>query len=243
MHVLDYKTKCIKIKIYSFYTYNMAKGTKQNQTAKKADVDKRLQKLEGQSRGIEMKQIFSYFNELSCSANTTSLNVAQLINSPAQGDAKNQIQGLTVAQVGVGFRLLLHNTSTNASMMRIILLQTKQGVTIGTNGLQLLKSSDGTGRDFDASTDLQQFYLQSNKGRYTILYDKVIKLSGKGVDHNCNKIVSFYKPYKYTKRSFNDSGQANEKIYICLKSLDPAFDQGTATIEVTGSMNYDYVDM
>lgn len=223
----------------------MAKDKKQKQkrTAHDADVDKRLDKLEGQSRGIEMKQIFTYFNELVCNANITSLNAAQLVNNPVQGDGKNQIQGLTVAQVGVGFRLLLHNVSTTASMMRIILLQTKQGVTIGTNGLQLLKSSDGTGRDFDASSDLQQFYLQSNKGRYTILYDKVIKLSGKGVDHNCNKIVSFYKPYKYTKRSYNDSGQANEKVYLCLKSIDPAFDQGTASIEVTGSCNYDYVDM
>ena len=201
----------------------------------------RIKALESEARTQEIDINYNYLNEVTMASNTSDLNFVGLLNAMTQGDAQNQIDGLSVQHKGLGFRYLFHNKLSTPAVVRIFVIKTSQGHTLTTAGSQLLKSSDGTGRDFNASNEQQQFYLRSNPGRYTIIYDRLIKLSGVGVDNGCNKIISFNKNYKNTKRTFNASGSPNDKFYVAIKVLDPAMD-ANASVEVSGSAYFSYKD-
>lgn len=210
------------------------------QSAKKTNTQ-RLKALESEVKSQEVDINYNYLNEVTFSSNTTDLNFVGLVNAMTQGDTANTIDGLSVQHKGLGFRYLLHNKLSTPACVRIFVIKTNQGHTLTTAGSQLLKSSDGTGRDFNASNEQQQFYLRPNTGRYTIIYDRLIKLSGVGVDNGCNKIISFNKSYKNTKRTYNASGSPNDKFYIAMKVLDPAMD-ASASVEVSGSAYFSYKD-
>lgn len=209
--------------------------------SKKKTNTQRIKDLESEFRTQEIDTKFNYLNEQTMSSNITNLNFVGLINAITQGPAQDQCDGLSVQHKSLGFRYLFHNKLTTPAVVRVFVIKTSQGHTLDTTGSQLLKSSDGTGRDFNASNEQQQFYLRANPGRYTIIYDKLIKLSGVGVDNGCNKIISFNKNYKNTKRTFNASGTPNDKFYIAMKVLDPAMD-ANASVEVSGSAYFSYKD-
>lgn len=247
----------------------MARKTKAKTTKQLTkDVNTLLSNLKSQ----EVMKHFTFENETEIApAGTTEqqaggtereLPILELTNALNLGLETDEMQGNSVSMTGIGFRYLLHNTSAYATMVRVLLVKTKDGQAITGAGEDLFLSDTGYGYNYYETSagssaggnllinEKQRFYLRSNRHKYNIVYDKTHILDAKQVGSNSttsiksNKIIKFFKSYKNQKVTFDSDGNPNTRYYLIMFPIDCGMD-GISTnqsIEVTGSTTFYYLD-
>lgn len=211
-----------------------------------SDLEKRVKKLEGSVRAEETKRKFTQFNEVAIT-NSATLPVWTQINNLSQGDAANNIEGVSYALTGISMKFLLHNTTSNPCVVRCAIIRLKSGQTISSIGESLLTGSAQLGLDFSSASEYQRYYLPINTKRYDVIMQRTIKLGAKNSTYTeqftCNKLIKGYKRFNNRKEfTNNSSGSMDTNYYFVSWLVDSAMDTNTITVELTGETCFYFKD-
>jgi len=190
-------------------------------------IDKRVKNLESNVRAQETKKFYVQQSETPLYTNTNALSCLNQINGMLQADGANAIDGVSYSLTGIRMKFLLHNTSSNPTLVRIAIIRLKSGQTISTTGESLFVGSASNGLDYASSTEQQRYYLPLNRNRYDVIFDKTVKVGAKNSTYTnnftSNQMIDEYKRFKNKKRIYEFFRKSRYKILhisICSRLRD-----------------------
>lgn len=227
------------------YKRNKRATTKRRTTTRRWTKRRAIPRLI--NKFFETKKCFASYTETALTSASTYPGIyVDGAMQVSQGTTMCQRIGNWVNGVGFKTRFVLHNNATDPQFIRYLILVNKQGSanTDYTTGASMFDNTSGTNTNLASFTTNGYLVRRVNKDKYTVLFDKIIRLGGSA---DRDKIYAFTRYISLAGRKFNYDGTSSVnptqrnivEVWLTAEADDDAVGQ---TVELTGEQTFYFKD-
>lgn len=185
-------------------------------------------------------------NENGINSISATPNVYQNAFLLSQGDAYTMRTGHKIKGVGIKLRSFFHNNGTSPIWVRYLVLVNRRGTadTDFNTGVALFEDNAGN-KDFSAVAGNLKLVSRINKEKYTVLMDRVFKLSGLEEGDRTKQIRKWI-PYKATLQYDGSASTApflNQPVVLAFCGRADTDESTGVTVEHTGTIDFYFKDL